>query len=200
MAGNELNTISKALKNGDRHVFEKLYADYYEKLCVYLLSYVQDRDKVEDIVQDTFMSIWAKHDQIHITSSFKSYLYKAAHNRLVDLYRKKEKTDGVLSSYYHTALLRAVNLNEEHKQKRLRKLDKCISQLPERCRNVFVANKIDGLRYKQVASKFNISLKTVEGHVTRAYKLIKSCMLGKKQQQETPTFSKKTDNKVDGLK
>ena len=139
------------------------------------------------------MSIWAKRDQINITGSFRSYLYKTAYNKLVDTYREKEKVDGVLSSYYYNALMRAVNLNEDQKNSRLQKLEKCLGELPKRCKKVFIANKIDGKPYKQVAELFNISLKTVEGHITRAYKLIKSCMDGKKQGLSTKAFNKNAD-------
>lgn len=166
----------EALKRGDEGAYESLYAAYYEKLCVYLLSYTNDKQKVEDVVQETFVMLWSKRRQLKIRTSLKSYLYRAAHNKLMDSFREQQKTNSLLSDYYHTALMRAANLNEDYKSVQLEKLEGCIAQLPPRCLEVFKANKIAGNKYKQVASDLDLSLKTVEGHISKAYKLLKQCM------------------------
>ncbi|UJH67044.1 RNA polymerase sigma factor [Allomuricauda sp. SCSIO 65647] len=172
----DLNMVLKALKKGDQRVFETIYCDYYERLCVYLLSYTSDKEKIEDIVQDTFMTLWSKRNTIHITSSIKSYLYRTVHNKLMDTFRSSKKHDEMLSSYLHTALVRAINLDQGEQNRRLKKLDECIEQLPTRCKTVFIAKKITGKKYTQIASDLKISEKTIEGHISRAYKLIRSCM------------------------
>lgn len=48
--------------------------------------------------------------------------------------------------------------------------------LPEKCKEVFVQNKIVGLKYQLVAEKLGVSIKTVEGHITRAYSYLKDCL------------------------
>lgn len=149
---------------------------YYEKLCVYLSNYTTDKKIIEDVVQDTFVTIWKKRHEIEITNSVKSYLYRAVYNKLIDGFRKTKKVDTMLSEYYHTALIRASNSDTDYQTDRLLKLDVCIDKLPLRCKNVFIANKISGKKYQEVAFDLDISLKTVEGHITRAFKLIKQCM------------------------
>ncbi|AUP78921.1 RNA polymerase sigma factor [Flavivirga eckloniae] len=172
----DFNILLAALKNGDDHAFEKIYADHYELLCFYLLSYTSDKAKVEDIVQETFITLWSKRKEINITTSLKNYLIRIAYNKLTDTYRKSKKKDEMLSSYYQTALMRAINLDNDEKNERLLKLDKCIDKLPKKCRDVFKENKIKGMKYSQVAENMNISIKTVEGHITNAFRLIRSCM------------------------
>ena len=165
-----------SLNLNNRSDFEALYVAYYEKLCVYLLNYTSDRKKIEDIVQDTFVSIWNKRDAIKVTDSIKSYLYRSAYNKMIDTFRETKKTDTMLSEYFHTALLRAADSDTDYKTHRLQQLNACIDKLPLRCKNVFLANKISGKKYQEVADDLDISLKTVEGHITRAFKLIKGCL------------------------
>ena len=163
-------------KKDNLHVFEKLYANNYENLCVYLLNYTNDKDKIEDIVQETFLNLWSKRNKIMIKDSIESYLYRSAYNKLMDTFRKKKKIENMLDSYYYTALIRAIKLDDDKKNERIKKLNKCINKLPKRCKEVFTENKISGKKHQQVATDLNISLKTVEGHITNAFKQIKKCM------------------------
>ena len=105
------NIVLERLKKGDQKVFENLYSLYYEKLCIYLLSFSGDREKVEDAVQDMFMKLWSKRQSLNINTSIKSYLYRSAYNQLMDKYRKQKKNDEMLSSYFYIALMRAIEVD-----------------------------------------------------------------------------------------
>lgn len=172
--------LIKALKEGQANAFEKLYEIYYEKLCQYLLSYSQDRSKVEDVVQETFITLWNKREQLQIRESAQSYLYRTAYNKMMDTFRTKSRTDSFLMDYYHTALLRAERKGDNHKKELLKKLKDCVEELPDRCREVFLESKFFEKTNQQVALDFKISLKTVEGHISKGYRLLKKCM--KKQE------------------
>ena len=167
------------LKAGNQSAFNKLFENYYEKLCIYTLNFTSDKDLIQDIVQDSFITLWTNRKKIDITTSLKSYLYRIAYNKLMDSYRSNKKKDNMLLSYYNTTINQVIdNLddNEDYKTARINKLNQCIAELPERCRKVFLAKKIKGLKYTEVSKELNISIKTVEGHVTKAYGLIRSCM------------------------
>lgn len=164
-----------ALKEGDRKVFEEIYETYYEKLCQFLLNYTNDKSKIEDIVQNTFIKLWDKRQEIYITTSFKSYLYRSAYNGMMDTYRRKKKKDNLLSDYYFTALMRAENQDEDYKKRQRKKLKACLEKLPSRCRKIFAACKLSKRNNQEVAAEFGISLKTVEGHITKGFKMLKEC-------------------------
>lgn len=172
----EPNLMLDSLKKGDQRVFEHLYKEYFEKLCIYLLSYSQNKEIVQDVVQDTFVRLWTNREKITISSSIKSYLYKSAYNNFIDNYRETNKRDTMLDSYYQQALTRFIETDEEYKEQRLKKLDECIANLPPKCKEVFTSIKLLGMKYKEVASTLNISLKTIEGHTRKAYVFIKKCM------------------------
>ncbi len=156
--------------------FEDLYTEHYEKLCTYLLNYSSDKEKIEDIVQDTFTSFWAKRNEIEISSSLKSYLYRSAYHKLIDTVRENKKTNSMLESYYYNAINTIEKTSETERNLRLEKLERCIEKLPSKCKQTFVASKISGKKYQEIADEFDISLKTVEGHISKGYKLLKECV------------------------
>lgn len=82
----------------------------------------------------------------------------------------------MLSSYYYTAVMLASDVDSEISQKKVKLLETCMEELPDRCKEVFYADKIQGFNYRELSEKFQISLKTVEGHISRAYRILKECM------------------------
>uniref|UniRef100_UPI003568DCFE RNA polymerase sigma factor n=1 Tax=Seonamhaeicola sp. TaxID=1912245 RepID=UPI003568DCFE len=70
----------------------------------------------------------------------------------------------------------AIETDATIKNEKLSKMKGCIELLPGKCKQVFVESKISGLKRAQVAEKLNITIKTVEGHITRAYALLKTCL------------------------
>lgn len=71
------NEIIKSLVDGDRKTFEALFHKYYSLLCDYALTYLEDANAAEDIVQDVFVYLWNHCKSIAITTSLKSYLYSS---------------------------------------------------------------------------------------------------------------------------
>jgi RNA polymerase sigma-70 factor (ECF subfamily) len=170
------NFVIESLKKGDQKVFERLYSDYFEKLCFFLLNYTQNKEITQDVVQDTFVKLWINREKLVISSSLNSYLYKSVYNNFIDNYRKRKKRDALLESYYQLALHKIIDTDEQYKEERLKILDKCIAELPPKCKEVFISIKFSGMKYKEAASILNITQKTVEGHVRKAYVFIKNCM------------------------
>ncbi|UBZ14989.1 RNA polymerase sigma-70 factor [Flagellimonas marinaquae] len=168
--------ILNALKKGDKKVFEKLYSSYYQKLCSFLLSYCQDHEIIEDVVQDVFLNLWDKRREIKIQTSLNAFLYKSVYNKLMDKYRHLRLRNEMLSSYYHTAIMLAVEKEEDRPKKHIILLRQCMEGLPDKCREVFLGGKVRGLNYSEISKEFGISTKTVEGHIARAYRLLKECM------------------------
>ncbi len=172
----DLNINIESFKNGDQQFFERLYIAYFEKLCVYSLNYISDKDAIQDLVQDVFVALWTNRKKIVITTSLKSYLYKMVYYKIMDVHRITKKKNDLLSSYYKDALDFVIESDEDYKAERLKKLENCIEELPEKCKKVFIAKKIANLKNEQVAAQLNISIKTLEGHITKAFKLIRNCM------------------------
>lgn len=172
----EVNSDIELFKNGDPQFFETLYIAYFEKLCAYALNYISDKEAIQDLVQDVFINLWTRRKKIIITRSLNSYMYKIVYYKIMDAHRNAKKKNDVLSSYYKDALDFVIESHEDYLAERLNKLNNCIEELPEKCKKVFIAKKITNLKNEQVTEQLNISIKTMEGHITKAFKFIRNCM------------------------
>ena len=168
-------TLNKT-KNKKKLNFDQLYKDHFQNLCVFLLNFTPDKEFIKDIVQDTFIRIWSNEDHISIKTTQKGYLYKSVYNNFINHKKSTNRRNSMLESYYLTAVTSFANTDEEYKMVKIKKLQDCISKLPPKCREIFISCKISGLKYKEAATTFGVSLKTVEGHITKAFTLLKNCI------------------------
>ena len=172
-----------SLKKGDSKGYQFLVTSYHQKLCVYANSLSNDSDLAEDIVQNVFMSIWKNRNKLKDQFVVKSYLYKSVYNEFIDQYRKK-KAVLTLEKKHIDALNYIV---EEEDEKSLEKLisivKKEIEKLPPKCKQTFLLSKEEGLTNLEISEYLNISIKSVEAHITKAFRVLR----------------KSIGNKVDGI-
>lgn len=151
---------------------DETFKYYYRSLCLYVLHYVHDTDIAEDIVQDSFSALWEKLSISGVEiENVKAYLYTTARNRSLDYLKKEEIYDPNLSPSDFEETLS----NEEAEERSVReaRMWTAIDALPERCREIFLLNKRDGMKYKEIAAKFHISVNTVDNHISKALRLIR---------------------------
>ena len=162
-----------SLKKGDSKGYQFLVTSYHQKLCVYANSLTNDSDLAEDIVQNVFMSIWKNRNKLKDQFVVKSYLYKSVYNEFIDQYRKK-KAVLTLEKKHIDALTYIV---EEEDQKSLEKLiyivKKEIDKLPPKCKRTFLLSKEEGLTNLEISEYLNISIKSVEAHITKAFSVLR---------------------------
>lgn len=145
--------------------FSGHFHSYYRQLCLYALHFMGNAEEAEDVVQDTFVSLWDKRAQMGTIKSMKSYLYTAVRNNCLTRIRDAKPTTS-LEMVPPTELL-----PEEDQMKRTEmesRIWKVIDELPERRREIFLLAKRDGMSYKDIAAQTGLSVKTVENHVFRA--------------------------------
>ncbi len=153
------------------NTFEKLYDEFYSPLCLFANKYLGDLDLSRSLVQELFVDLWLKREKLAIREPVKFYLYKAVRNRAIDHLRKSnrnvklsEVSDSKLSSPFEDKLEEA-ELNA--------RINQSINELPEKCREIFLLCRFEGLKYSQIAEKLNISVKTVEMQMGIALKKMK---------------------------
>ena len=162
-----------AIQNNDRASFEVLFNKYYKSLVGYVMTFAHDKDLSEDIVQQTFVIIWTKRHKFSITKSPKSYLYAVAYNTYIDHCRKMKSQQTFFDDLREQALRNSIFEDRELLETRLNKLKSIVETLPPRCREILELNKINGLKYREIAAKLKISQKTVEAQMRIAYQKIR---------------------------
>ncbi|SHF49678.1 RNA polymerase sigma-70 factor, ECF subfamily [Arenibacter palladensis] len=172
--------ILESLKNGDERAYKILYDKYYTDLIVYCYNLTKDKDRAEDVVQQTLVKIWIKRDTLQIKSSLKNYLYRSVYNTFLKEYRKIKKEELALSELKNTVLMDFVEKDESFLEERMKLLESAIDQLPKKNREVFLLSKKSGYKHKEIAFQLEISEKAVEKHVSRATQSIKKWLKEKK--------------------
>jgi len=166
--------IVQRIQNGSLDSFEVLFRTYYKELCNYVYQYFHDKDTAEEIVQDLFYKLWAKKETLMIRTSIRSYLYKSAYNNTLLLLREKntrKMTDIIpenpesVPSNEPDVQLQAIELDEL--------VQSTISSMPEKVRRIFELSRFEGLKYKEIAIRLSISVKTVEANMGKALKLFR---------------------------
>ena len=150
---------------------ESLFRYNYRPLCLYALHYIQDPDKVEDVVQECFAALWEKQQAGAAVSNPRAYLYMAVRNRCLDHLRKTGFKTEELNPRDTYGLI-----DDDDAQERAQieaRLWTAIDRLPEKCREVFLLSKRDGLKYEEIAQELGISENTVRNQISKALRILK---------------------------
>ncbi len=173
---NNKSNLIEGLKNGSEKAYVYLVENYHNRLCAYANSLIRDDLLAEDIVQNVFVQIWEKRAKLKNELSLESYLYKSVHNKFIDEYRKG-KAVMALEKKYMTALELAVEEKDEaQEQKILNILFAAIQELPPKCKQIFLMSKKEGLTNIEISQCLNLSKKTVESQITKAFRILRNKM------------------------
>lgn len=164
---------NKSLEISDLTTFNSLFQSNYKLLYNYILKLSNDSDVAKDIVQEAYIKLWEKRHTINPQLSIENYLFKICHNEFLLYLRKRKKEISLLDSLkYEIAYeIYETHHNEDSKRKLFRSI---LEKLPDRTKEAFILNKYENLKYKEVAIKMGVSVKTVEKHISKALKFLKS--------------------------
>mgnify|MGYP004582012907 CR=1 FL=1 len=165
--------IFTAIIQDDQNAFEDLFQKYYELLCTYALTYLDDVNEVEDVVQNVFVYVWNYRKSIKIESSVKAYLYSSVKHMALNILKHKavERNHSHLLIEFWEDLSREEYSEGETVQ--LAKIRQALEILPFQCRTVFMMSCLDGKKYREIAEELHISVNTVKSHIRHAYHVVR---------------------------
>ncbi len=178
--------LNKELVNSIRHgkelKFRTVFYAYFNSLEVFAKAYVVDGDVAKDMVQDVFYKLWKKRATLPENLNLKAYLYQATKNNCLNYLKHlkvKETYENRMQDSYNDLLLNyealsQLNFDKVTFQELSDKLNESISNLPPKCREVFELSRFEGYKNRKIAEQLNISIKAVEGHISKALKQLKS--------------------------
>ncbi|WP_162304516.1 RNA polymerase sigma factor [Maribellus luteus] len=172
-AVNEIELI-RSFKRGDVKSFEKLFYTYHEKLYAFLFHLFRSKEDAEEIVQETFIKIWEKREDIIEGLSFESFLFTVAKNAFLNLNRKKVN-HRVLED--HLDLLGRISSGKADDniiyQETRNIINSIIQELPPKRKEIFILRRVDGLTRNEIADKLGLSVPTVDNQLTKANSFLK---------------------------
>jgi RNA polymerase sigma-70 factor (family 1) len=169
------NLIIVQLKQGEHSAFSLIFSAYYRDLVLYANSFVHNVNDAEEIVQDTFTQIWDGRTKLNIDRSLKSFLVRAVHNGCIDWCRHKKIIDRHHQFVLQRSRVPECNTDDYVLYSELRDhIENALKIMPESISRVFVLSRQKGLKYKEIASMLNISVRTVEDRIAKALQSLKS--------------------------
>ncbi len=158
------------ISSGDVNSFSTLFNNYYNPLYIYAYRFVKDISAAENIVQEVFVFLWTKREKIQIKYSLKSYLYTAVRNHSLNHLKQQSFTESLDEKPdLHNKSIHSPE-DEFIKKEFHLKVQEAIGQLPEKCRQIYLMNRYDNLKYREIAEILGISVNTVKTQLNRALK------------------------------
>ena len=163
------------VRAGDQKAFELLFSIYFARLNDFAKNVVKDEIISQDIVQEVFVKVWEERAKIE-TLNLEAYFFRLVRNRCIDYIKHLKVINNriqeirVLSKYEELYRIDFIG-NEPYvliEQELRNRIETTIRSLPERCREVFLLSRIEGLKNKEIAEKLDINIKNVERHLSRA--------------------------------
>ena len=142
--------------------FDIYFRRMYLPLGMYALRIVDDAQSAEDIVEDCFAKAWQMIEEGKDFDDFKSYMYRSVRNGSISFIRSRKETVGV-------DCIPEISEKTVDTSERDARLWKAIDELPDKCREVFLLSKRDGLSQEEIAERMGISIKTVKNQMTKAF-------------------------------
>ncbi len=167
------NDLIKAIKQGEERAFVYALEAYNKPLFAYALSLTNDEAMAQDILQNVFLKTWEQRKKITIKKSVLNYLFKSVYHEFINQY-KKNKSHLLLEQKYYEALEKvATDEDDSFFKKAIERITAEIQNLPPKCKEVFLLSRKEGLTNVEIANYLNISIKSVEAHITKAFSMIR---------------------------
>ena len=162
------------LKQGDVDAFSIIFKHFYKDLVLFGGSFLPDKVACEDIVQSIFLKLWNDRNTISIDSSLKSYLLKAVRNGCLDEIRHRNIVHEHEADSFLHGVLGDIDTEKYVLYSDLQEhLQRALTKIPEQNREAFVLNRFEGLKYREIAEKLQVSERTIEVRISKAIDLLR---------------------------
>ena len=175
MPKNDKELLSR-LKEADKNSFRDLFTKHHQSLFNFVLYRLKDEVIADDIVQETFLRVWKHKKNIKPNQSFFSYIAKISNNLCMDYFRHENVKIRHQDFIPEPTQSDMDNPADQYESKTLEeKIQRIVNyNLPEKCREIFILSRVNGLPNQDIAELLDISRRTVENQLYRALKILRS--------------------------
>jgi RNA polymerase sigma-70 factor (ECF subfamily) len=173
MGFDDNTVLMESLINGEEKAYEFLLNKFHRKLNAYALTLVNDHSMAQDIVQNVFLKTWKTRNKLNPEFPIQSFLYKSIYNEFINSYQQN-KAMMLLQKKYVESMHQVIETTDESSiEQMLGIINREIQNLPPRCQQVFILSKKEGLTNIEIAEHLDVSIKTVEAQISKAFKILK---------------------------
>jgi len=153
--------------------FENIFNTHYSNLCAYANNFLKDFDASEEVVQEILFKLWTNRDKIIITTTIQSYLFRSVRNASLNVLKHVNIREDYKVQHEYEREDELSSEDEMIVSELDQKIREAIDQLPIERKKVFILSRYEGLKYKEIAEKLNISVSTVENQMVKALKFLR---------------------------
>jgi RNA polymerase sigma-70 factor (family 1) len=168
------SNLTYLIKIGNKEAFHVIFERYAPRIYNFVLSYLKDEYDAEELVQDVFLKIWEKKEQLDKSKNLKSFIFKIAVNIIYDLIRRKNIEEAFrdfvrhdyepgIENTWHTVIFEEMLAN----------VNELVKEMPAQRQKIFRLSRVEGLPNDTIARKLNLSKRTVENQLYRALSFLK---------------------------
>lgn len=168
-------SLTVLLQQGNEQAFSEIYERYKGVLYIHAVKMLKNRDEAQDVIQEIFTKIWNMRDNLVINTTLSAYLYTSVRNRILDIFSHEK-----VIAIHQQSLQDFINQGEYQTDNYIREkeltflIEKEISALPPKMKEVFELSRKQHLSYLQIAEQLDISENTVRKHITKALARLRS--------------------------
>ncbi|MCU4154396.1 RNA polymerase sigma-70 factor [Carboxylicivirga sp. A043] len=164
--------LVKKLSKGEIKAFDQLFELYSSKLYAFAMKYLKSDVDAEGLVQEVFIKVWKKREELDSNKSFKSYLFTIAFNQIKKQFEKRQLIYGMVDAlapeladnstergiFYRSVLHQVIDL---------------LNELPEKKRKIFEMSRFEGLPSKEIAQRIGLAPKTIDNQISEVIHYLK---------------------------
>ena len=166
------------LKNGDIMAFDRIYELFSHKLFSFVFKILKNESEAADIVQEVFVKIWESRGNLGDYKLLNSYIFTIAYNFSISLIRKRISSNKYLEQLKNSSVIdnAPANISDIEFKELSLQVEKLISNLPDRQKQVYLLHRENGMTYSEIADHLGISKNTVENHMVKALRYLRENM------------------------
>ncbi|WP_298732813.1 RNA polymerase sigma-70 factor [uncultured Chitinophaga sp.] len=163
------------VKQGNKEAFEEIFRRFWQELLDAAYRRVKERETAMELVQSLLVNLYLKRETIILHTSLRSYLHISLKNKVLNTVRAE-----LVRNTYRQRMLKGGEPYQHDAASRLQlkelqqRIDESCASMPEKCREVFYLSRREHLSYQHIAEQLGISVNTVEKHMGKALKILRS--------------------------
>lgn len=180
-------SLLRGVRMGNENAFGLIFKTYFPRLLVYAKGMIGDQEVAEDLVQESFASVWEKRYLLKDKGNLKSFLFRTVrniclnyleHNQVINKYVDAFKYENASQGLYMFNFMDEQEYEEACKDM-MKEVHRILDTLPPTVKEAFVLSRLKELKNKEVAEQMGLNIKTVEKHISRALKTLREVMKSK---------------------
>ncbi|WP_183574669.1 RNA polymerase sigma factor [Mucilaginibacter sp. X5P1] len=174
------------VSKGDRQVFAQLHKNLYPGLYGYVFRMIDDEETADDILQELFVKVWSKREQIGVIKNVRAYFFTAARSMTINHIRKVKHEQIRLNEScfpFQTISDEQLMIAQENTAELKNRIGQTLDQLPARQKEIIYLKYFENMDYQKIALVTGIKYQSVINHVYRAFETLRADLVKKKYQE-----------------